>query len=134
MGSGNAQEMVKTENLVAVCDVDMGFSKTNVDSKLRPNREGVVRPEAVKLSEQFAKAVKYADFREMLEKEKGIDGIVVATPDHAHAVVAKTAMDLGKHVYVQKPLTWSVHEARMLRATAMSNPKLITQMGNQGHS
>ncbi|MEA3245874.1 MAG: Gfo/Idh/MocA family oxidoreductase [Gemmatimonadota bacterium] len=134
MGSGNAQELVKTENLVAVCDVDMAFSKTNVDGKLRPNREGVVRPEATKLNEQFEKAAKYADFREMLEKEKGIDGVVVATPDHAHAVIAKAAMDLGKHVYVQKPLTWSVHEARALRAAAIANPKIITQMGNQGHS
>ena len=70
----------------------------------------------------------------MLAKQKDIDGIVVATPDHNHAVVAKAAMDLGKHVYVQKPLTWSVHEARVLRETAMKNPKLVTQMGNQGHS
>jgi predicted dehydrogenase len=134
MGSGNAQELVKTENLVAVCDVDLTFSRTNVESKLRPNREGVVRPEAVKLKEQFEKAAKYADFREMLDKEKGVDGVVVATPDHAHAVIAKAAMDLGKHVYVQKPLTWSVHEARVLRATALANPKIVTQMGNQGHS
>lgn len=134
MGSGNAQELVKTENLVAVCDVDMEFSKSNVDSKLRPNREGQVRPEATKLDEQFAKAAKYADFREMLEKEKGIDGVVIATPDHAHAVIAMAAMQLGKHVYVQKPLCWSVHEARMLRQTALANPTLVTQMGNQGHS
>ena len=70
----------------------------------------------------------------MLAKEKGIDAVVVATPDHMHAVVAKAAMDLGKHVYVQKPLTWSVHEARVLRQTALANTKLVTQMGNQGHS
>jgi predicted dehydrogenase len=134
MGSGNAQELAKTENLVAVCDPDQSFSKTNVDSKLRPNREGVVRPEAVKLNDMFGKATKYHDFREMLEKEKGIDGVIVATPDHMHGVIAKAAMDLGKHVYVQKPLTWSVHEARVLRETALKNPKLVTQMGNQGHS
>ena len=134
MGSSNAQELVKTENLVAVCDVDMGFSKSQVDNKLRPDREGKVRPEATALSEQFAKAAKYADFREMLAKQKDIDGIVVATPDHLHAVIAKAAMDLGKHVYVQKPLTWSVKEARMLRETAIKNPKIVTQMGNQGHS
>lgn len=134
MGSANAQELCKTENLVAVCDVDMGFSKTNVDSKLRPNREGVVNPAGTKLSEQFAKAAKYADFREMLEKQKDIDGLVIATPDHSHAVIAKTAMELGKHIYVQKPLCWSVNEARMLQRMALANPKLITQMGNQGHS
>ena len=134
MGSGNAQELAKTENLCAVCDVDLNFSATNVANKLRPNREGVVNPAGTNLKEQFDKAAKYYDFREMLEKEKGIDGIIVATPDHNHAVVAKAAMDLGKHVYVQKPLTWSVHEARILRQTALANPKLATQMGNQGHS
>ena len=134
MGSGNAQELAKTEQLVAVCDVDLGFSRSNVDSKMRPNREGALRAGAAELNEQFEKAAKYADFREMLEKEKGIDGVVVATPDHNHAVIAHAAMELGKHVYVQKPLTWSVHEARTLRAMAKANPKLVTQMGNQGHS
>jgi predicted dehydrogenase len=70
----------------------------------------------------------------MLATEKGLDGVVVATPDHLHAAVAKAAMDLGKHVYVQKPLTATVHEARTLRELALANPKLVTQMGNQGHS
>src|SRR5512146_1816148 len=134
MGSTNAVELVKTENLVAVCDVELDNAQKNVTDKLRPNRDGVVRPEATKLKEQFDKAAKYTDFREMLSKQKDIDGIVVATPEHSHAVVAKAAMDLGKHVYVQKPLTWSVHEARVLRQTALANPKLVTQMGNQGHS
>jgi predicted dehydrogenase len=134
MGSGNAQELAKTENLVAVCDVDLNFSQTNVNNKLRPNREGVVSSAGIKLKEQFDKAAKYNDFREMLAKQKDIDGIVVATPDHNHAVVAKAAMDMGKHVYVQKPLTWSVHEARVLGKTARENPRLVTQMGNQGHS
>ena len=69
----------------------------------------------------------------MLEKQKDIDGVVVATPDHLHAVIALAAMDLGKHVYVQKPLTWSVDEARQLAKKA-ADTKLATQMGNQGHS
>jgi predicted dehydrogenase len=133
-GSVNAQALAATEHLVAVCDVDLAFAKRNVDDKLRPRRDGSVDPDAQKLNAQFDAAVTYQDFRELLEKEKGIDGVVVATPDHLHAVVAKAAMDLGKHVYVQKPLTWSVHEARVLRQTAMANPKLVTQMGNQGHS
>jgi hypothetical protein len=59
--------------------------------------------------------------------------VVVATPDHTHAVIAKAAMDAGKHVYVQKPLTYSVHEARVLAATARRTG-VVTQMGNQGHS
>jgi predicted dehydrogenase len=70
----------------------------------------------------------------MLEKQKDIDAIIVATPDHMHAVIASNAMDAGKHVYVQKPLCWSVHEARHLAKKAADMPKLVTQMGNQGHS
>jgi predicted dehydrogenase len=133
-GSVNAQAVAGTENIVAICDVDMAFAKSKATEKVRPRNDGTVNPEATKLNEQFDKAAKYADFREMLTKEKGIDGIIVATPDHLHAVVAKAAMDLGKHVYVQKPLTWSVHEARVLREAALKNKKLVTQMGNQGHS
>src|SRR5690349_2030191 len=133
-GSVNATELATTDTLVAVCDVDQGYAEKSAKDKLRPDRNEQVRPQAIRLNDQFGKAAKYADFREMLQKEKGIDGVVVATPDHNHAVVAKAAMDLGKHVYVQKPLTWSVHEARVLRKTAMDNPKLVTQMGNQGHS
>jgi predicted dehydrogenase len=133
-GSVNATELAMTETLVAVCDVDQALAEKGAKDKLRPDRNEQVRPQAIRLNDQFGKAAKYADFREMLQKEKGIDGVVIATPDHLHAVVAKAAMDLGKHVYVQKPLTWSVHEARVLRQTALNNKKLVTQMGNQGHS
>ena len=77
---------------------------------------------------------KYADFREMLEKQKDIDAVVIATPDHMHAVIATAAMQAGKHVYVQKPLTYSVYEARLLARARAREPKLVTQMGNQGHS
>lgn len=76
----------------------------------------------------------YRDYREMLERQTDIDGIVVATPDHMHAPIASAAMDLGKHVYVQKPLCWSVFEARHLANKAKAHPKVVTQMGNQGHS
>jgi predicted dehydrogenase len=84
-------------------------------------------------TEHVPRAKRYSDYREMLEKEKGIDGVVIATPDHMHATIALAAMDLGKHVYVQKPLTWSVDEARKLSKRARET-KLATQMGNQGHS
>lgn len=79
----------------------------------------------------FPKAKFYKDFRVMLDKEsKGIDAVTVSTPDHTHAVAAMAAMNRGKHVYVQKPLTWSIYEARLLAETAKKN-KLVTQMGNQ---
>jgi hypothetical protein len=84
--------------------------------------------------EQIPRLKRYRDYREMLDKQKDLDGIVVATPDHMHAAIATAAMDLGKHVYVQKPLCWSVEEARVLAKKAGANKKIVTQMGNQGHS
>jgi len=131
MGMSNAEQLV-TQNLVALCDVDFGYVDRQLASRQK-NREGQPRPEGVKLAEQFGKAKRYADFREMLEKQKDIEGVVIATPDHLHAVIAKAAMEAGKHVYVQKPLTYSVHEARVLAATA-KRTGVVTQMGNQGHS
>jgi predicted dehydrogenase len=83
--------------------------------------------------EHLPRAARYKDYRQMLEKQKDIDAVVVATPDHMHATIALAAMDLGKHVYVEKPLTWSIAEARQLARKAQST-KVATQMGNQGHS
>ena len=85
------------------------------------------------VSQNLPKLGKYRDYREMLEKQKDIDAVVIATPDHMHAPIATMAMDLGKHVYVQKPLCWSVEEARVLAKKAKEK-KVVTQMGNQGHS
>ena len=85
------------------------------------------------LKEKLPRAARYQDYRQMLDKQKDIDAVVVATPDHMHASIALAAMDLGKHVYVQKPLTWSIAEARALARKAKST-KVVTQMGNQGHS
>ena len=88
-----------------------------------------------RLVEQVPKAKRYTDYRQMLEQQKDIDAVIVATPDHMHAPIALAAMDLGKHVYVQKPLTWSVARgARSSRKKAQDDPKVATQMGNQGHS
>src|SRR6187549_71942 len=90
--------------------------------------------QAVKSRNSFPKAKYYKDYREMLEKEhKNFDAVSVSTPDHNHAVQAMAAMQLGKHVYVQKPLTHDIYEARILTEAAKKY-KVVTQMGNQGAS
>jgi predicted dehydrogenase len=95
-----------------------------------PNRELMERF----VSQQLPRLKTYRDYREMLAKQKDIDGVIIATPDHMHAPIASAAMAAGKHVYVQKPMCWSVAEARHLAKQAAANPRLVTQMGNQGHS
>jgi len=100
------------ENVVALCDVD--------------------ERQAAGAFKRFPEAKRYADFRKMLEEmEKQIDAVVVATPDHTHACASVMAMELGKHVYCEKPLTWSIYEARRMREVALQK-KVATQMGNQG--
>lgn len=82
----------------------------------------------------FPEAKFFKDFRVMLDKEhKHIDAVTISTPDHTHTVAAMDAMQRGKHVMVQKPLTWSIAESRLLAETARKN-KIVTQMGNQGAS
>ena len=133
MGMENATQFLD-ENIVAICDVDFAFVERQLANRLRPDpATGAVNPVALRLKDAYAKAKRYTDFRKMLEKEKGIDAVVVATPDHTHAAVAMAAMRAGKHVYVQKPLTYSVYEARLLARTARET-KRVSQMGNQGHS
>jgi predicted dehydrogenase len=132
-GASDATELVAGgQNIVALADVDFGYVDKAVEGRTK-GRDGKPNQNAIKLQEAYKKAKRYTDFRKMLEEQKGIDGVIVATPDHTHAVVAKAAMELGKHVYVEKPMAWSVHEARVLRETA-AKTKVITQMGNQGHS
>lgn len=101
------------ENIVALADVD---SKR-----------------AAKAFAEFEQAKKYSDFRDMLDKHPEIDAVTISTPDHFHAYAADYAMRMGKHVYVQKPLTYSIGEARHLTLTARETGA-ITQMGNQGHA
>jgi len=97
-----------------LCDVDQRRAATSV--------------------KDFPNAKFYKDYREMLDKEqKHIDAVSVSTPDHNHAIQAMAAMQLGKHVYVQKPLTHDIYEARMLTEAAKKY-KVVTQMGNQGSS
>ena len=90
--------------------------------------------QAAPMQKKYPKAKRYKDFREMLDKEsKSFDACSVSTPDHTHAVAAMAAMQLHKHVYVQKPLTHDIYEARMLTKAA-HDYKVVTQMGNQGAS
>ena len=136
MGMSNAEALV-SENIVALCDIDFNFVDSKLAERLRDleKKPADERERLQKLQAAYTKAKRYADFRVMLERErKNIDAVVIATPDHVHAVAAAAAMKLGMHVYVQKPLTYSVYEARYLRDLARQNPKLVTQMGNQGHS
>ena len=113
VGRRNLKNMA-TENIVALCDVDWSY--------------------AMKTFNDYPSAKRFKDWRVMFDQMgKDIDAVVVATPDHTHAVVAAHAMTLGKHVYVQKPLTHSVYEARLLTKLAKKY-KVATQMGNQGNS
>lgn len=114
MGAGNIAEIAKTENIVALCDVDFSY--------------------AAGTFKNHPQAKQFKDYRKMLdEMGKDIDAVVIATPDHTHAIVAMECMRRGKHVYVQKPLTKTVYEARMMTEAARKY-NVITQMGNQGHS
>jgi predicted dehydrogenase len=113
-GTSDLAEFAKSPkvNIVALVDVD--------------DRQ------AVTSRKNFPNAKYYRDFREMLDKEKNnIDACSVSTPDNTHAVAALSAMQLGKHVYVQKPLTHDIFEARTLTEAA-KRYKVVTQMGNQG--
>ena len=102
------------------------------DEQWRPEPERVLLQRFV--DEQLPRLKTYRDYREMLARQKDLDAVIIATPDHMHAPIASAAMAAGKHVYVQKPMCWSVAEARHLAAQAAANPRLVTQMGNQGHS
>jgi predicted dehydrogenase len=113
MGRANLAN-ITGQNIVALCDVDWNYAaKTFID---------------------YPNAKKYMDYRKMLdEMDKDIDAVVIATPDHTHALTAGASMSLGKHVYLQKPLTHSIYESRYLTGMAKSTG-VATQMGNQGHS
>jgi len=114
-GQGNSDiRNVSSENIVALCDVD------------EENAAGTF--------DRFPKTPKFKDYRRMLDKmDNQIDAVTVTTPDHTHFPAAMWAMKMGKHVFVQKPLTHTVWEARQLLLTARKH-KVATQMGNQGHA
>lgn len=81
-------------------------------------------------AEKYPDAVRYTDWRRLLDNAANIDAVIVSTPDHSHAPISMAAMQLGKHVHCQKPLTHTVFEARQMRRAA-ARAKVVTQMGNQ---
>lgn len=112
MGDAEKQSF-KHANIYALCDVDHDYSGHILAG--------------------YPKAKKYTDFREMIDKEKEIDAVLIGTPDHTHAVIAAYAMKAGKHVFVEKPMAKTIYETRFLRDLAKQTG-VVTQMGNQGHN
>ena len=99
--------------IVALCDVDFGYAGKN--------------------AEQFPDATRYKDYRRLLEKEKGIDAVIIGTPDHTHAMISMAALQHDKHVYCEKPLAHTLYEVRKLTEAARES-KVAFQLGNQGHT
>ena len=114
MGKNNLHQMeIKGHEIAALCDVDSAYT--------------------AETRAKYPAAPFYADYRELLEKEKGIDGVMIATPDHTHALIAAAAIRAGKHVFVQKPLCHDIYECRELTRLAREK-QVVTQMGIQGHA
>ncbi|MCD8206421.1 MAG: Gfo/Idh/MocA family oxidoreductase [Bacteroidales bacterium] len=112
-GAGVLREL-ESENIIGLCDVDWKY--------------------ADHVFERYPNAKRYNDYRKMFDEMLSeADAVVIATADHTHAVIAAQAMEAGKHVYCEKPLTHSVYESRLLAKLAAKN-KVATQMGNQGAS
>jgi predicted dehydrogenase len=112
MGDAGRQP-IHHANIYALCDVDTEY--------------------AAHIFNAYYKAKRYTDFREMIEKEKDIDGVLIGTPDHTHAIIAATAMKAGKAVFVEKPMAKTIKEVRYLAELAKKTG-VVTQMGNQGHN
>jgi len=111
-GAGDLRA-VQSENIVALCDVDLDRAKGTI--------------------KRYPDARLYRDFRKMLDKEaRNIDAVVIGAPDHIHAPAAIRAMKMGKHVYCEKPMAHTIFEAREMTKVARQTG-VVTQMGNQGH-
>jgi predicted dehydrogenase len=113
MGAAGAGRVIKLANIYALCDVDSGY--------------------AGHIFKGYPKAKVYSDWRQMLDKEKSIDAVVIGTPDHNHAPIAAAFMRAKKHVYLEKPMAKTIVECRKLAELAKEYD-VVTQMGNQGHA
>ena len=124
IGIGNRGEQIINEfartgmvEVVALCDVDL-------DGK-----------QAQKVQAMYPGAKKFRDFRQLFEKAGNeFEAVAVATPDHSHFPIAMLALSYGKHVYLEKPMCRTFHEAELLMEAARKHPGVVTQVGNQGHS
>jgi predicted dehydrogenase len=111
---GQIAGMFRSQNILAVCDADMRQAEAG--------------------RKHYGPAPFYQDYRRLLDDhEKSLDGVIIASADNTHALLATAALERGKHVFCEKPLTRTIGEARGLRALA-EKQKVVTQMGNQGHS
>jgi predicted dehydrogenase len=113
MGAAGSGKVIKLANIYALCDVDPDYSGH--------------------ILKGYPKAKIYNDWREMLDKEKSIDAVVIGTPDHNHAIIASAFMRAKKHVYLEKPMVKTIVECRKLAEIAKETG-VVTQMGNQGHA
>ena len=113
MGAAGSGKSIKLANIYALCDVDPDY--------------------AGHIFKGYPKAKIYSDWRELLDKEKSIDAVVIGTPDHNHAMIASAFMRAKKHVYLEKPMAKTIVECRKLAALAKETG-VVTQMGNQGHA
>ena len=113
MGSHNLAQCAKSEQITALCDVDHKY--------------------AANVMKRYPNAKRFHDYRELLSSNVDFDAVIVATPDHTHAVISAAAMHAGKHVYCQKPLTHDAYESRALARIAKQTG-VSTQLGIQGHS
>jgi len=125
-------------DIVAICDVTEEADYSQFYYKGKAGRGPVLKMIERHYAERSSagrepRCTAYVDFREMLDREKGIDAVLIATPDHIHAVASLAAIERGKHVYCEKPLARTVYESRRVTEAARK-AKVATQMGNQGHS
>ena len=134
MGAANAGAVLRAggARIAAIADVDLPrVMRALADG--RANEDAARRDQSARLDAAYRAATAYADYREMLAREAGLDAVVIGAPDHVHAHAALVAMGRGLHVYAQKPLAATVHEGRRMAAAAEA-AGVVTQMGNQGHS